>query len=69
MEDFLPPPSPQKKENNCDNVFGIGPYLFEPTAKARSAAGEGENQVHPRDGADVRLVFKLSTRAFSLDKN
>ncbi len=59
MEDFSPTSSPTaadftdesdrdktEEENDDDNVFGVGPHLFEPTAEAGSAAPEG-------DGADA----------------
>ncbi len=35
------------------NVVGVRPYLFELIAKAGSAAGEGEMQVHPHDETDA----------------
>ncbi len=41
------------KEINRDDVFGVKQYLFELMADADSAAGEGQTQVHPCDGADA----------------
>ncbi len=62
----MPPPSPTsvdftsmsgryevEEENDQDSVFRVRLYLFELIAEAGSAAGEGETQVHPRNGADA----------------
>ncbi len=57
--DFSPSPLPtptdftNKSDGNETFLESGCSYLFEPTAKAGSAAGEGKTQIHSRDGADT----------------
>ncbi len=58
------------EENGHGDVFGVRLYLFELTV---GAAGEGETQVHPCNGADasqacVCIIF-LSESIFNWTKN
>ncbi len=57
VEDFLPTTSPTDftEESDGGETFLLSGwnYLFELTAEAGTAAGEGETQVHPCNGADA----------------
>ena len=44
-----------EEEDDHDEVVGVRPYMLELTG---SAAGEGETQTQPRDGAEA---FSLDT--------
>ncbi len=57
-----------KEENDHVVVFGVKPYLFKLISEAGNTAGEGQMQVHPRDGADASqwkaCVLKKSRKYF-----